>query len=57
MRKYAEFRYTYYKDNVMKLFFKNYKDFKGIDIRFAKTEDEQRERKVLINTKRKKSHI
>ena len=42
MRKYAEFRYTYYKDNVMRMFIKSYKDFKGIDIRFAKTEEEQR---------------
>lgn len=52
LRKYSEMRYQYYKDNVFKLFVKNYRDFKGIEIVFAKSEEEQRERKTLIDSKR-----
>lgn len=52
LRKYSEMRYQYYKDNVFKLFVKNYRDFKGIEIVFAKSEEEQRERKTFIDSKR-----
>jgi hypothetical protein len=52
LRKYSELRYQYYKDNVFKLLVKNYRDFKGIEIIFAKSEEEQRERKVFIDSKR-----
>jgi len=30
LRKYADMRYQYYKDNVFKYLVKNYRDFKGI---------------------------
>lgn len=53
LKKYADMRYQYYKDNVFKHLVKNYRDFKGIEIVFAKNEDEQRERKAFIDTKRK----
>lgn len=36
LKKYAEMRYQYYKDNIFKNFLKNYKDFKGIENVFAK---------------------
>lgn len=52
LRKYSEMRYQYYKDNVFRLFMKNYRDFKGIEIVFAKSEEEQRERKTFIDSKR-----
>jgi hypothetical protein len=39
LKKYAELRYQYYKDVVFKYLIKNYRDFKGIEIIFAKSED------------------
>ena len=57
LKKYAEMRYQYYKDVVFKYLLKNYRDFKGIEIIFAKSEDEQRERKIFIESKRKSCYI
>ena len=57
LKKYAEMRYQYYKYVVFKYLLKNYRDFKGIEIIFAKSEDEQRERKIFIESKRKSCYI
>jgi len=48
LKKYAELRFQYYKDNVLKHLVKNYRDFKGVENIFAKSEEEQRERKIFI---------
>jgi thermostable 8-oxoguanine DNA glycosylase len=52
LRKYAELRYQYFKDNALKYLVKNYRDFKGVEIIFAKSEEEQRERKIMVETRR-----
>jgi len=36
LKKYAEMRYDYYKDNVFKHLVRNYRDFKGIEVTFGK---------------------
>jgi hypothetical protein len=36
LKKYAEVRYQYYRDNIFKNFVKNYRDFKGMETIFAK---------------------
>lgn len=52
LNNYARLRYQYYKDNVFKLLVKNYRDFRGVEIIFAKSEEEQRERRAFVDTKR-----
>lgn len=38
LKKYAEMRFDYYKDHVFKNFVRNYRDFKGVEAIFGKTE-------------------
>ena len=57
LRKYVEFRYNYLKENALKLLHKGYRDFKGIDVMFAKNEEQQRGRRLLIESKRRHWHM
>ena len=52
LNKYAELRFKYYKDQVFKNLYKNYSDFKEIEVMFSKNPNETREKKVLVQTNR-----
>ena len=42
LKKYAEMRFEYYRDNVFKHLLRNYRDFKEVEVLFAKNEAESR---------------
>ena len=46
-------RYLYFKDHVFKSFNRAYRDFKEIEVLFAKNENESREKKIYVQTNRK----
>ena len=46
-------RYDFYRDNVFRSLVRNYRDFKGIEVTFGKQENETREKKIYVETKRK----
>ena len=52
LKKYSENRFEYYRDNVFKMLRPQFRDFKDIEMIYAKNEADQKEKKLLIQTNR-----